>query len=63
MHEVRTLASHSSYKDLYFHLFGAMARAAEYLEQGNVILAYECLVTAQLEAEEACLEFDILPEQ
>ena len=52
-----------NYKSLYFHLFGAMAQAVEYMEQGNIISAYECLVKAQLEAEEACLESDILPEQ
>ena len=45
------------------HLFGVMAQAVEYMEQGNIISAYECLVKAQLEAEEACLESDILPEQ
>ena len=53
----------TSYKDLYCYLFRAMAQATEYLEQGNVILAYQSLVTAQQEAEEACLQFDILPEQ
>ena len=63
MRGVRILASHDSYRDLYFHLFGAMARAVEYIEQGHIPLAYDCLVNAQLEAEEACLEFDILPEQ
>lgn len=52
-----------NYKSLYFHLFGVMAQAVEYMEQGNIISAYECLVNAQLEAEEACLESDILPEQ
>ena len=52
-----------NYKSLYFHLFGVMAQAVEYMEQGNIISAYECLVKAQLEAEEAWLESDILPEQ
>ena len=53
----------TSYKDLYCYLFRAMAQATEYLEQGNIILACECLIHAQQEAEEACLQFDILPEQ
>ena len=57
------LTSHNSYRDLYFHLFGAMARAIECIEKGHISLAYTCLVNAQLEAEEACLELDILPEQ
>ena len=52
-----------TYRELYFRLFGAMAQATEYIEQGNVMLAYECLVSAQQEAEEAYLESDILPEQ
>ena len=53
----------ASYKDLYFYLFKALAQATEYIEQGNVILAYQSLVTAQQTAEEVCLEMDILPEQ
>lgn len=53
----------TSYRELYFYLFRMMAQAAEYLEQGNVILAYECLISAQLQAEEACLAYDLLPEQ
>jgi len=53
----------TSYKDLYFYLFRALAQATEHLEQGNIILACECLIHAQQTAEEACLEFDILPEQ
>ena len=60
---MRTLSRYRTYRELYFRLFGAMAQAAEYIEQGNVMLAYECLVSAQQEAEEACLESDILPEQ
>jgi len=57
------LTSRVSYKDLYFHLFSAMARAVGYIEQGRILLAYDCLVKAQLEAEEACLDSDVLPEQ
>ena len=57
------MTSRISYKDLYFHLFGAIARAAELIEEGRVLLAYDCLVKAQSEAEEACLEIDILPDQ
>ena len=52
-----------TYRELYFRLFGAMAQATEYMEQGNVMLAYECLVSAQQEAEEVCLDSDILPEE
>ena len=57
------MTSRNSYKALYFHLFGAMARAAEHIEQGRILSAYNCLVKAQQEAEEMCLETDILPEQ
>ena len=60
---VRILTSRISYKDLYFHLFGAMAQAVEHLEQGHILQAYDCLVKAQQETEEACLESNILPEQ
>ena len=51
-----------SYKDLYFHLFAALADAMEYMERGNTILAYECLTRAQRETEEACLRQDVLPD-
>ena len=57
------MTSHISYRDLYFRLFGAMARAVELIEEGHVLPAYDCLVKAQLEAEESCLEIDILPDQ
>ena len=57
------VSGYRNYRDLYFHLFGVVAQVAEYLEQGNIILAYEYLIKAQSEAEEACLESDILPEQ
>lgn len=53
----------TSYRALYFHLFRAMARAVEYIEQGQPLLARDCLIRAQQEAEEACLETDILPER
>ena len=53
----------TSYKDLYFYLFGALANAVEHLEKGDTLLACDCLITAQQKAEEAFLEFDILPEQ
>ena len=53
----------TSYRALYFHLFRAMARAVELIEQGQPFLAYDCLIRAQQEAEEACLETDILPER
>lgn len=57
------MSDYISYRELYFRLFGAVATAAEYIEEGKTILAYQCLVDAQLEAEAACLELDILPEQ
>ena len=60
---MRTLRRDQTYRELYFRLFGAMAQATEYMEQGNVMLAYECLVSAQQEAEEVCLDSDILPEE
>lgn len=60
---MRTLSRYQTYRELYFRLFGAMAQATEYMEQGNVMLAYECLVSAQQEAEEVCLDSDILPEE
>lgn len=49
-----------TYKQLYFHLFRALARATEALEQGDGRAALTLLVSAQREAEEACLEADIL---
>ena len=53
----------TNYRTLYFHLFRAMAQAVEYIEQGQPLLARDCLIRAQQEAEEACLETDILPER
>ena len=44
------------YKALYFRLFGVLADAVEYLEQGQPFLAKECLICAQQEAEEEYLE-------
>jgi len=52
----------TSYQELYFHLFAAMADATEQLEQGKIILAHERLVRAQREAEAACVESDLLSE-
>ena len=52
-----------SYKDLYLHLFRAMSRATDLIEEGAVILAYQQLISAQQEAEDAVIEFDILPDQ
>ena len=57
------MSRYQTYRELYFRLFGAMAQATEYMEQGNVMLAYECLVSAQREAEEACLDSDILSQE
>lgn len=51
-----------SYRKLYFYLFRAMARATAYLEQGAVVLSYEQLISAQREAEDACMELDIIPD-
>ena len=53
----------NSYKDLYFHLFGVLAQATEYLEQGNADLAYQSLIRAQQEAEEAYLDADEFPDE
>ena len=53
----------TSYRELYFHMFRAAAQAVEHLEQGQPLLARTCLIRAQQEAEDACLETDILPEQ
>lgn len=53
----------SSYRELYFHLFGIMARATELLEEGKVLPAMDLLITAQQQAEEVCLETDLLPDK
>ena len=53
----------NSYKDLYFYLFGVLAQATEYIEQGKMDLAYQSLIRAQQEAEEAYLAVETLPEQ
>ena len=52
-----------SYRKLYFFLFAAMADAVEHLEQGRTVLACDCLIRAQREAEAAHTEADILPEE
>ena len=57
------MSRYQTYRELYFRLFGAMAQATEYMEQGNMMLAYECLVSAQQEAEESCLDSDILSQE
>ena len=48
----------SSYKDLYFKLFGAMADAVESLEHGEPIAAQKVLVAAMREAEDAAISRD-----
>ena len=53
----------TSYKELYFHLFAAIADATEDLERGRIIPACDRLVNALRDAEAAHLETDILPEQ
>jgi len=53
----------NSYKELYYYLFRSLAQATKYIEQGQILLAYEKLVSAQQEAESSCMEFDIIPEQ
>ncbi len=40
-----------TYRELYFYLFGQVARAVEELEQGCVLAAAERLIAAQQEAE------------
>lgn len=52
----------TSYKNLYFYLFGVIADAVEYLERGEVILAMQRLIEAQEEAEDRILEIDMVPE-
>ena len=52
-----------SYRKLYFFLFAAMAEAVEHLEEGHAVLACDCLIRAQREAEAACMDIDIFPEQ
>ena len=53
----------TSYRELYFHLFRAAAQAVEDIENGQPALARARLISAQQEAEEACLDTDILPEE
>lgn len=52
----------TTYEDLYFYLFGAIAEALEDLERGEVMLAINRLVMAQQEAEDRILEVDIVSE-
>lgn len=52
----------TSYKSLYFYLFGVIADAVEYLERGEVIPAMQRLIQAQEEAEDRILEIDMVPE-
>lgn len=52
----------TSYKSLYFYLFGVIADAVEDLEHGEVILAMQRLIQAQEEAEDRVLEVDLVPE-
>ena len=53
----------TTYKELYFYLFAAIADAVEHLEQGETILACDRLIRALREAEAACMEFDVLSDQ
>ena len=44
-----------NYKELYFHLFAAMADAVEAIDQMNFGAAREILIRAQQQAEEKCI--------
>lgn len=44
------------YKELYFHLFGAVCDAIEEIENNNYGTAKEMLIKAQLECEEKYIE-------
>lgn len=52
----------TSYRELYFYLFAAMADAVEDLERGEAILGIRRLTTALQEAEDRATEMDIVPE-
>ena len=52
-----------SYKELYLHLFNATEDAMRLLENQEVVNAYVRLNKAQLEAEEAIMQRNKLPDQ
>ncbi|MBE6963254.1 MAG: hypothetical protein E7443_01465 [Ruminococcaceae bacterium] len=52
----------ASYKELYIHLFGALATAVEMLEHGEAAQAKALLIAAQQEAEEQIMAQDELPD-
>ena len=45
-----------TYKDLYFHLFGAVCDAIEEIEKNNYGMAKERLIKVQQECEEKYIE-------
>ena len=49
-----------TYKELYFFLYGQMADALEYLNQGNFIMGIYTLEQAHIKAEEMAIETDII---
>ena len=53
----------TSYKELYFMLFGALEDAIELLERGENITAIDRMITAQQTAEEQVMELDIIPDE
>ena len=52
----------TTYRELYFHLFNALTDAICDLEEGRIITAIDGMKRAQIDAEEAHLQTDILPE-
>ncbi len=52
----------TSYKDLYFYLFGVIADAVEDFECGETILGIQRLISALREAEDRATEIDLVPE-
>lgn len=52
----------TSYKDLYFYLFGVIADAVEDFECGETILGIQRLISALREAEDRATEIDLMPE-
>lgn len=46
------------YKEMYYHLFNALTDALEQLENGQVVLARDILMRAQIETEEMYMDGD-----
>ena len=52
----------SSYRELYFYLFGQIADALDQLEEGNFLLAMQTLKNAHVKAEKIVMETDVMTE-